>query len=245
MRQITAAAVKTDARKKFSAYKKETAKIPRIIEVKENPVLGQLKDILEFWELDVRLYYTSDGTKAYEQACELVKNTRCSAGDIERFSIALAESSNEENDSDKRGFFLSALISASEGMDFVIHTIHLPEINYLGFKNEKNIVINGSAGSSVGKYMKEGKIVVKGNSGRLTGQHMESGIITIEGDAGYAVGDYMKGGTIVVKGDTGHNVGYFMEGGEIHTEGACRSISKYVKGGKIYHKGKLVYQSEG
>jgi formylmethanofuran dehydrogenase subunit C len=49
----------------------------------------------------------------------------------------------------------------------------------------------------------------------------------------------MKGGRITVNGNT-EGVGY-LHGGEVHLFGDYVEISWLSDGGKIYHKGKLVF----
>lgn len=94
-------------------------------------------------------------------------------------------------------------------------------IDYIGYKNRKNIRVNGDVGYHVGWSMESGSIIIDGDTGDETGIDMVGGSITINGNAGNAVGHWMKDG-------------------EIHLEGDYKSISDGIKGGKIYHKGKLI-----
>jgi formylmethanofuran dehydrogenase subunit C len=55
----------------------------------------------------------------------------------------------------------------------------------------------------------------------------------------------MKGGKIIVKKNAGFKVGHGMSGGEIRIEGDYESLGGGIKGGKINHKGKLVFPKEG
>jgi formylmethanofuran dehydrogenase subunit C len=50
----------------------------------------------------------------------------------------------------------------------------------------------------------------------------------------------MKGGGIEVEGDVKGVVGEGMSGGEIHVNGNFKGASRKMKGGKVYHKGKLI-----
>jgi formylmethanofuran dehydrogenase subunit C len=54
----------------------------------------------------------------------------------------------------------------------------------------------------------------------------------------------MSGGKIIVKKNAGIMVGYNMCGGEIRFEGGHGWVAIDRKGGKIYHKGKLVRRGE-
>ena len=103
------------------------------------------------------------------------------------------------------------------------------------------IVIEGNGGEQVGFHMKGGKITVKGNATNLAGYGMESGEIVIDGDCGEDLGNEMEGGKITVKGNGGECVGLGMAGGTIRIDGDYVSLDKNIKGGKIYHKGKLIY----
>lgn len=130
----------------------------------------------------------------------------------------------------------------------------------LGFSMKGGrIVVKGNAPYGTGVYMEGGTIIVEGNAGDTIGSHMKGGTIIIKGNAGSSVGPNMDGGTIIVEGDAGDYVGYSfhsyhnygrsdklgatgaMEGGEIHILGDVGdTIYEFIKGGKIYHKGKLI-----
>lgn len=63
----------------------------------------------------------------------------------------------------------------------------------------------------------------------------------IDGDVD-SVGQHMSSGKITVNGDGGYFIGDDMQGGEIHLNGDYMSISDNVKGGKIFHKRKIILQ---
>ena len=100
------------------------------------------------------------------------------------------------------------------------------------------IVICGDGGNYLGDDMKGGKIIVKGNVGGTAGNSMKNGEIIVEGNGDIEVGMYMKGGKITVKGDV-KGVGW-LNGGEVHLFGECDEMCRLGRGGKIYHKGKLI-----
>ncbi|MBR9691433.1 hypothetical protein GOV06_01480 [Candidatus Woesearchaeota archaeon] len=104
------------------------------------------------------------------------------------------------------------------------------------------ILIKGNAGMGVGGLMEGGEIVIKGNA-YLVGYLMQAGKITIEGDAldENDLGNNMVGGVIIVNGNAGKLIGQNMTGGIIHLNGDYESLSKKIKGGEIYHKGKQIY----
>jgi hypothetical protein len=103
------------------------------------------------------------------------------------------------------------------------------------------IVINGDAAQTLGQGMKGGKITVRGNSLSHAGWLMENGEVVICGNSGNALGGSMKGGKITVRGNAGNSVGIAMTGGQILVEGDCGSLADNIRGGKIFHKGKLIF----
>jgi formylmethanofuran dehydrogenase subunit C len=114
-----------------------------------------------------------------------------------------------------------------------------------GMKGGK-IVVNGNAGDCAGNKMRKGEIVVNGNCGRFLGLFMGGGKITVKGNAYTYVGCGMENGEILIEGHCGDFLGgeYFerkMRGGEIRIEGELESLGADMTGGRIYHKGKLVY----
>jgi glutamate synthase domain-containing protein 3 len=71
---------------------------------------------------------------------------------------------------------------------------------------------------------------------------MEGGRITVEGNAARYLGHMMVGGTIEVNGDAGIQLGdltWYV----IRTNG--NELEETISGGKIYHRGKLIYPKEG
>ena len=142
------------------------------------------------------------------------------------------------------GCYLSALINGSKEQDFKIFTNYLIKtIDCIGYKNRKNIDVNGNAGRLVGGRMYDGKITVNGNAGSWVGWSMEGGKITINGNVGWGVGDGMKGGKITVNGNTGERAGIGMKRGEIHLNGDYEGLANYIHGGNIYHKDKLIVEN--
>ena len=182
---------------------------------------------------------------------------------ITEFSLLLGEYENKKDFESFRGFYLSALINGSKDKDFKIITNYLRKtINFIGYENAKNIDVNGNAGDWVGYEMKRGEITIDGNAGWGVGYEMKRGEITVNGNAGNWVGDRMKrgeitvngnagnwvgeemgGGKITVNGNAGNLVGWYMKDGEIHLNGDYESLSDHIKGGNIYHKGKLIVEN--
>ena len=244
------------AARNFGRYKSEVPQAVRKPELKENETLAQLKQAWAKFEL------TSRGTDddVHESVCDVIRNLKYSAKDVEKFSLALANFEQEPDFETKAGYFLSALINNGLDSDYVVHTDHLSlKINYLGFKNQKNIIvkgnvrdnlgrqmtkgsiiINGDAENDVGHRMTGGVIIIKGNTGNWTGIYMVGGEITLNGNASAFVGDSMRNGVIYVLGNVGCAVGNKMMGGEIHLDGTYDSIYRNPYEGKIFHKGKLI-----
>ena len=196
----------------------------------------------------------------YNHAADSLKKCHYSAAEIERFSIALTAFQDEITFPEKAGLFLSVLINNCKNKDCVVHTAHLAvSIDYLGYKNTKNITVEGNAGLYVGNEMKRGTITVKGNAGNLTGNRMRGGTILVKGNTGESVGLGMRCGNIFVDGNAGHSVGAWAKGGKIHIEGRIEgnvnigprchlqnheSGKKFILGeyarGTVFHKGMLI-----
>jgi formylmethanofuran dehydrogenase subunit C len=109
-----------------------------------------------------------------------------------------------------------------------------------GHMKDGNVLVLGNAGDKVGLEMVGGVVTINGNVGDETGREMNDGNIAVKGNAGNLLGNGMRGGTIVVDGDAGSDVGIYMRGGEIHLMGDFTSIGDNVRGGRIYHKGKVI-----
>lgn len=227
------------AGKRFGKFAPEKEKAVRVPNVKEDKALQMLKEAWKGYNYD---------RFNYDVALGAIGKLEYSAKDVEKFSIALIGLQNEEHFSQKlhffqkAGLFLSALINNCKDTDFVIHTQHLIKgIGELGLMNTKNIIVNGNAGDNVGQEMEGGSIMINGNVGKTAGNFMRGGSITVNGDADQYLGFYMQSGTITVTGNAGEDVGLSMKGGEIHLLGDYESISNDIEGGKIYHKGKLIW----
>jgi len=158
------------------------------------------------------------------------------------------------------GYFISGLINnLKEGEDVILDLTKYPGISGIGYSLSKhNLFLKGDVDESLGSFMMSGRItlegnaqvkagsmdggeiIIKGNGGDVVGQFMKGGKITVE-EAGDEVGSYMYSGEIVVNINAGKNVGSHMKGGEIHLNGNYESISKKIKGGEVYHKGKRIF----
>ena len=239
----------TRANSRFDRYRTEPSHEVRRTDVKEDKTLAQLKEAFRNFNFETKGKEKSDKDIAfnYEKALLLVKTLNYNARDIENFGIAILEFRDYPEFGFCAGIFLSALINNGSERDYVINTKafgdHV-EIHCFGFRNTKNIIVNGGLGVSIGDFMESGSIVINGNAGISIGQQMKDGIITINGNARVYVGFYMEGGKVIVNGNAGKGVGHVITGGEIHLNGTYESISELICGGRIYHKGKLIAGKE-
>ena len=129
------------------------------------------------------------------------------------------------------------------------------------------VVIRGNAGEQLGHRMKAGTIIVERNSKNRVGWDMDGGSITVRRNARRSVGLWMKGGSITIEGDAHDDLGYGMTGGEIrvmgnlifkkrdhdvgigqemgggtiHLHGSYRYISPKMEAGRVYHRGRLLF----
>lgn len=174
----------------FSRYRPEKERAVRMPEVVENATLRQLKDA---WRRFVRAAYegeeiehTDEPSMVYYTAIRILKAIDYSAKDVEKFSVALAEFQDDVFDYNSfvynAGLFLSALIGNCPDSDFVIHTRHLTNPpRYIGFRNTKNVTVEGSVEDYSGEKMASGRITINGDAGVGLGHDMEGGEIHLEG----------------------------------------------------------------
>jgi hypothetical protein len=220
-RKVVAPALAIGSR--FKRFGPEEEKASRKAELKESEAVRQMKDAWRGCEYND----TKGPVGCYTAAFQIVEKLQYTAKDVEDFSIVLAEFQDEKEFSKKAGLFLSALINSGKDSDYKIFTNHLdvpPDL--LGYDDYHS-------------YKKN--IIVKGNVGDGVGFNIYGGNITVEGDAGNGVGQEMRGGSILVKGAAGTSVGFFMESGEIKLEGDYVIMAFCIKGGRIYHKGELIW----
>ena len=227
------------ASSRFGKFGNEPLHDARAAKVETNQAVEAMKTVWRESTTGTGLW-ESNQYQLYPWMLSFIKNLEYTATDVEAFSIAIAGFQYEKGFSGKAGIMLSALINNCREDSFIIHTAHLAEpIHSLGFRNTKNIAVEGNVGFSVGERMEGGSITVKGNAGTMVGDNMKGGVITLQGDAQNYVGDYMEGGRIVVEGNAPF-VGLGMVGGEIHVNGDYESIPPNFTSGKIFHREKLI-----
>lgn len=237
---------RTSASKNFGKYKPEEERAVRVPEVKRDPALERM---LQVWDSYASLFALkpfkevgSDAEAAHELASTMLKGISYSSKTVTGFSICLSDVLDERFKDLETGVgsFINALVNNGRASRYEIFTMgYGSSIWSLGYRNTKQLIINGDGGSLAGLEMASGKIVINGNADFEVGCEMKGGIIIVKGNGGHEPGSSMDGGVIIIKGDAGKMVGDQMGGGEIHIEGDIESLGR-PKGGKIYHKGKLV-----
>ncbi len=152
----------------------------------------------------------------YAKACGSVGATKAEPKDVMAFSGGLRQYRSKPDAGWKAGLFISALINSSDHQHFVLAATGAGQpMDYIGFRNEKNLVIIGHAGSRLGWEMKNGSIYVDGNAGNEAGGKMADGKIWVQGDAGERAGIGMRGGMLHIKGKHGKEAGHARQGGTI------------------------------
>jgi len=190
--------------------------------------------------------------------CEKCIPDQISARAIREFSFYLAELESPFRSTMQQGLFLSACINNCAEDHVSLWVSHLPLLDYLGYKNTKDVIIQGDVGYALGESMCSGRIRVQGNTGDDVGIYMQGGRICIAGNVEDCAGEKMKGGQLFIGGNAGKHpgvdmqegeivilgdaktfVGMDMEGGVIRMQGDCASVGT-LRGGTIYYKNWLL-----
>src|SRR5208283_1236224 len=200
------------ASSRFGPFKPESEQRIRSVLVQQDP---KLEAMMAAWK-SVE-YSGQNSGECYGNCVTAVRNLDYSAKEVERFSLSIAEFQNEDGFGKKFGLFLSALVNTSQEDEFVIHTTNLDCIDFIGYRNEKEVIVKGNCDRGIGSEMKGGSIQVEGNAEEI-GAGMEYGKITVKGNAGGKIGWFMKGGEITVDGNAGE-VGRCMFNGSITVAG--------------------------
>ncbi len=234
----SARVVATNMGNLFGRYTPEIKQPVRALKIKENEALVQLRVIWKDYDYNEMDSAKDSGIKFLELSDKL-KTMKYSAEDVQNFSIVLAEFQEEHRFETKAGFFLSALINSGSDKSYTIFTDHLgTRISALGNQNDKNIIVIGDVGYSVGINMKNGSMLIRGNAGNWVGAGMTGGKIIVEGNAGEEVGYRMEGGTIEVMGNAGDKLGFIMFNGRIIIHGNIgTSVGYEMYNGEILVRG--------
>lgn len=246
MNEVKVAAKKAEfaATGKFPAATKSLAILDKLVpqenvgkereqNVKENKAVKAMQEAFsgylkkDLFKLDIKGRYSTAGRQ--------LKSREYTAGDVGTFSTSLVHFEEEKDFAERAGLFLSALMNRSRGKDFAIDIANLSiAIECLGYKNTKNVTVNGYAGDHVGDRMERGKITVNGDVGEDAGIKLKGGRILVKGNAGSSTGYDMSGGTIIVNGDASNMTGWCMRGGTIIVNGNIDSFGQSIEGGDIY-----------
>jgi len=212
----------------FKPAEEQPVRAPDV--VPENPQIAMLKTKFgEYqWEYDDQYINRTfvdmtdieehDALINFKKIMGFMASLQFTAIDIERFSIAIEEFSEDGIFPKKAGIFLSAMIAASKDADFIVHTSHLSfPLEYLGFENTKNL-----------------KII--GNGGAFLCMRMGGGTVSVHGDTNGVLAKNMSGGTIVVYGTIRrlgtHGIEAFSD---IHHM-KCGRVLRVTPGGVIAHE---------
>ena len=203
---------KTDARKKFGRFKPDPPKQVRRARVERNNAVEQITDAVK--ELDAHIVRKSSDVARGRDKGRLV--------DMIYEKAAELAAGIECNANDITAFSL---------------TMH---------ENEKEMFFATSAGmvisALINKSEDQDHLI---HAEFLTGAiafvgYRNTKNITIEGKCNF-IGYEMTAGKIIVNGNAMSRIGREMKGGEIHIMGAYTSLDDDIKGGKIFHNGRLVW----
>ena len=141
---------------------------------------------------------------------------------IKEFCKYLSSYSENPNFKKNTGLYLSYLVNGiiEEEKEITLYLKDLPTIDCLGCG------------------LRRGIIRIDENAGNYTGADMRGGLISV-GNAGDGTGYHNYGGKIIVYGDAGRETG-LKNVGIIEVHGNIDSLSKNIKVGNIYHKGRQI-----
>ena len=160
----------------------------------------------------------ADGPEGfYAKACGCIGETaKAEPKDVMAFSGGLKPYRSRPGAGWKAGLFISALINLSDRPHFVLEPAGASRpLDYIGFRNNKNLVVIGHAGGRLGWEMEGGSIYLDGDAGNEAGGRMMDGKIWVQGDAGERAGCGMRGGMLHIRGQPGKEMGHLRQGGTI------------------------------
>jgi formylmethanofuran dehydrogenase subunit C len=221
------------------------------------PAMEKVIRIVDFTGLWEKLNKISEHNELYNATLSSVAEIEITASDVEKFCKDIKPMQGEDDFSWKAGIMISALINSSVDSDFVVPVkLYNRRLCLLGYRNRKNVYVDGDAGDGFAAEMEEGIATVRGNVYGSVGASMKGGAVIAEQDVHGRVGPCMGGGEINIKGDVGilgYNYGYGnlspkkifigdpmfavgleMSGGFISIEGFSGALTGlYQKGGVI------------
>jgi formylmethanofuran dehydrogenase subunit C len=245
---MTKAAGRAPASGRFGRYKEEGGDAVRSPAVMDRT----LDALMEAWNaVPWAGHFLEMVDENYSAALSSVAGISYSSRDVEKFSVALASELPVRDFPEKAGYFLSALVNAGDGADYVIHTRHLPNssrgdgISMLGLRNAKSLRVAGPAPQFPGMQMEGGRLEIEGSSDWNAGFRMKGGLIIIHGDGGFYAGSGMEGGELVIKGGASAGCGSGLKDGLITVGGdTTENLGEHMSGGRIIVMGR-VWRSVG
>ena len=233
MRQITAKE-KSDARKKFSGYKKEQQKLVRKAEVVDSRLMERFRRVWDRYQWSNPQVGTDGALREVRRAMKAVGNERFSAEEIMLLSTMISEFSNIGTSGSKEGIILSAMINSGSEASFKLSLEGMKFVDDLLVRNLKNVDVEAGRIGCIGNQMKNGRVTVKAN--QIHDIAMESGEMRVMCPSVENIID-LRGGTIAVEGDV--NAIAQCNGGSIHVSGEINNIVLPVRVA-IFRNGKLV-----
>ena len=182
MRQVARKPEETDARKKFSRFKKENAKPVR--ELRKAEETEKLREMKRLCKWLIECYMKPDDLKGEFSGPLEGKLSRIdyTAKDVEEFSIMMKELEGPNEIGEALAAFIESLIYVCDDDNFVIHTSHLSydiAVGMAGMEG-KTVTVIGDL-DVAGESMHSGKLIVTGNV-RVVSNGMLGGEIHIEGE---------------------------------------------------------------
>ncbi len=154
----------------------------------------------------------------YNSACEQLAALDIKSKDVMAFSRRLKSYRHHPNIAKAAGLYISAMMAKSAETQFVVSPAGMEKpLDYLGYRNTKEVVVIGTAGARLGYGMTGGSIFIDGDAGIEAGAHMTDGTIWVQGDAADRAGLFMQGGLIHIRGHAGKELGHGRQGGTILT----------------------------
>lgn len=184
---------------------------------------------------------------AYEAAVDMVEELDYGKELIQKYCRERTWTADRQ--SRRRGLFLSALINEHDGEEYVLPDLSAESdvgwrdgLDYVGYRNEDDITVEGTVGNEAGLAMADGTLTVEDHAGANPGKEMTGGRLHIKKSAGGmffdGVGQDMDGGTLIVDGDVCGDAGHSMQDGRIQVGGdVLRSVGPRQQGGMILFEG--------
>jgi len=232
--------------------KKEGKQEERKSGAKKDSVAAQIRKV---WN-NPELKSLDDWFEYYEKIEPSLKDINYSKEDVYAFIEELALYQHEKEFEWQAGVFLSALINTGKDDKYSFSVSHLPGIGYIGFKNEKNLIIEGNLTGDLGNSMISGTIILIGNVNGYLAAGMEGGEIVVWGDVYFdETADSIEGGKITIFGNVLGTVDFrgtlYVYGdilGKVDVDPGIKPIPseihvfgniKFANAAIVYHKGKL------